>query len=58
MEDDSLTEKTIGVCIDVHNELSTGFVEKVYEASNIDRGPLVNFATPRIEIGRSENRRR
>ena len=31
MENDSLTEKIIGVCIDVHNELGTGFIEKVYE---------------------------
>ena len=31
MENDSLTEKIIGVCFDVHNELGPGFVEKVYE---------------------------
>lgn len=31
MEKDSLTEKIIGVCFDVHNELGVGFVEKVYE---------------------------
>ena len=31
MENDSLTEKMVGVCIDVHNELGTGFIEKVYE---------------------------
>ncbi len=31
MENDSITEKIIGVCFDVQNELGTGFVEKVYE---------------------------
>ncbi len=31
MENDSLTEKIIGVCFEVHNELGNGFVEKVYE---------------------------
>ena len=31
MENDSLTERIIGIGFDVHNELGNGFVEKVYE---------------------------
>lgn len=31
MENDSLTQKIIGVCFAVHNELGAGFIEKVYE---------------------------
>lgn len=31
MENDTLTEKIIGICFNVHNELGAGFVEKVYE---------------------------
>ena len=31
MENDSVTERIIGICFDVHNELGNGYVEKVYE---------------------------
>ncbi|MEC7906816.1 MAG: GxxExxY protein [Verrucomicrobiota bacterium] len=31
MENDSLTQKVIGVCFEVHNELGAGFNEKVNE---------------------------
>ncbi|MBK1880164.1 GxxExxY protein [Pelagicoccus mobilis] len=33
MENDSLTQLVIGICFDVHNELRTGYAEKVYENS-------------------------
>ena len=33
MENDSLTERIIGICFDAHNELGAGFIEKVYENS-------------------------
>ena len=31
MENDSITERIIGICFEVHNELGNGYVEKVYE---------------------------
>lgn len=31
MENDSLTQKIIGLRFEVHNELGAGFIEKVYE---------------------------
>ncbi len=30
MEKDELTEKIIGCCFKVHNELGAGFLEKIY----------------------------
>ncbi|MGY8694059.1 MAG: GxxExxY protein [Verrucomicrobiia bacterium] len=33
MENDSITERIIRICFDVHNELGNGYVEKIYENS-------------------------
>ena len=53
MKNGNLTEKILGSCFEVMNELGAGFLESVYiKASGLSVGLLVNFGQHQLEYNR------